>query len=151
MIDAAERFPGHIAHQGTWTGTYRHLNAEGEQEQLIRSKVVCEFPASGGVFYRQSIELTHEAGAVHHAQFDGVARDDHVWFDTPTFIGRSWETKDGVILLNLQRKDEPGAHFVEAIIMADGGRHRARTWHWFKDGKLYRRTLCDETRLAADE
>ena len=80
--------------------------------------------------------------------FDGFDRGDHLWFDTPTFIGKSWETQDGVVLLNLQRKDEPGAHFVEVIIIGDGGQHRARTWHWFKDGQLYRRTLCDEVRVA---
>ena len=48
-----------------------------------------------------------------------IDRGDHLWFDTPTFIGKSWETADGVVLLNLQRKDEPGAHFVEVIIMGD--------------------------------
>ena len=99
-------------------------------------------------FYRQTINLTHPDGSQTEAGFDGYDRGDHLWFDTPTFIGKSWETADGVVLLNLKRKDEPGAHFVEAIIMAEGGRHRARTWHWFKDGQLYRRTLCDETKIA---
>ncbi|MEO1100958.1 MAG: hypothetical protein AAFW65_03840 [Pseudomonadota bacterium] len=141
-------YPAHRAHEGVWEGTYRHFNANAEQEELIRSRVICEFPEEGEVFYRQSIELTGETGEVHHATFDGIAKDDHVWFDTPTFVGKSWETQDGVVLLNLERKDEPGAHFVEAIIMARGGERRARTWHWFKDGALYRRTLCDEARVS---
>ena len=85
---------------------------------------------------------------VTRASFDGPARGDHLWFDTPTFTGRSWETADGVVLLNLQRRDEPGAHFVEVIILAEGGLRRARTWHWFRDGALFRRTLCDEARVG---
>lgn len=141
-------FPAHRAHEGIWEGTYRHLGADGALEEMVRSRVVCEFPTQGEVFYRQSIELTNAAGEVHMAQFDGVARGDHVWFDTPTFRGRSWESEDGVILLNLARKDEPGAHFVEVIILAEGGKTRARTWHWFKAGALYRRTLCDEVRVS---
>jgi hypothetical protein len=140
-------FPAHRAHAGIWEGTYRHLDADGTLEELIQSKVWCEFPESGPVFYRQRIELHHAAGSVTASVFDGVAQDDHLWFDTPTFRGKSSETIDGVILLNLQRKDEPGANFVEVIVLGEGGRHRARTWHWFRQGNLFRRTLCDERRV----
>ena len=142
------RFPAHRAHLGTWKGTYRHVDLFAQEEELIQSQVICEFPDDGLVFYRQSIELEHADGSVTRAGFDGVDRGDHLWFDTPTFVGKSWETEDGVVLLNLQRKDEPGAHFVEVIILGEGGKHRARTWHWFKDGQLYRRTLCDEVRVS---
>ena len=142
------RFPAHRAHLGTWKGTYRHVDLFAQEEELIQSQVICEFPDDGLVFYRQSIELEHADGSVTRTGFDGVDRGDHLWFDTPTFVGKSWETEDGVVLLNLQRKDEPGAHFVEVIILGEGGKHRARTWHWFKDGQLYRRTLCDEVRVS---
>ncbi len=141
-------FPAHRAHAGVWEGTYRHLGPDGALEQRLRSKVWCAFPESGPVFYWQRIELTDETGGVARASFEGSLRGDHVWFDTPTFAGRSWETSDGVVLLNLQRKDEPGAHFVEVIVMGEGGQHRARTWHWFREGRLFRRTLCDEQRVA---
>ncbi|MDJ0919509.1 MAG: hypothetical protein QNI84_00150 [Henriciella sp.] len=143
---SALKFPAHRAHEGTWTGTYRHIDLMGQEEELIQSHVVCEFPDDGKVFYRQTINLTHPDGSVIKAGFDGVDRGDHLWFDTPNFIGKSWETADGVILPNLQRKDEPCAHFVEVIIMGEGGTHRARTWHWFRGGQLFRRTLCDEVR-----
>jgi hypothetical protein len=141
-------FPAHRAHAGLWEGTYRNLGADGSLEELIRSKVWCDFPESGPVFYSQRIELTGASGEVTRAQFDGIARSGHVWFDTPTFAGKSWETEDGLVLLNLVRKDEPGAHFVEVIVMGEGGRRRARTWHWFRGGALYRRTLCDEVRVG---
>ncbi len=141
-------FPAHRAHAGIWEGTYRHLGADGALEQTIRSKVWCDFPASGPAFYTQRIELTSAAGDVTRAAFEGVSRGDHVWFDTRTFIGKSWETQDGIVLLNLNRKDEPDAHFVEVIVMGEGGRRRARTWHWFREGQLFRRTLCDETRTG---
>lgn len=141
-------FPAHLAHAGVWQGTYRHLGPGGEIEEHLHSKVWCEFPQEGPVFYHQRIELVAESGEVTRATFDGVIRGDHIWFDTPTFVGRSWETSDGIVCLNLQRKDEPGAHFVEVIVMGDRKTHRSRTWHWFRDGQLYRRTLCDEKRVG---
>jgi len=144
---SSAKFPAHRAHVGIWEGTYRHVDLQAQEEELIQSHVICEFPGDE-VFYRQTIRLTHPDGRVTNAGFDGVDRGDHLWFDTPTFVGKSWETDDGVVLLNLKRKDEPAAHFVEVIIMGEDGTHRARTWHWFKDGFLYRRTLCDEHRVA---
>lgn len=142
------RFPAHRAHAGVWEGTYRHLGANGETEELITSRVSCIFPDQGEVFYRQAIDLQHADGSRTQAQFDGQDRGDHLWFDTPTFQGKSWETPDGLVWLNLQRKDIPGAYFIEVIILGAGGDRRARTWHWFRQGALFRRTLCDEVRVG---
>jgi hypothetical protein len=139
-------FPAHLAHLGVWEGTYRHFGADDVIESEYRSRVTCEFPG-GGVFYRQTTELFSLDGSHSKASFDGIDRGDHLWFDAPTFFGKSWETGSGQILLDLERKDEPGGRFIEIIVMGDGGAHRARTWHWFRSGKLYRRTLCNESRV----
>ena len=144
-------FPATRAHEGIWEGTYTHLDAEGRIEDRHASRVTCAFPDDGGpVFYRQTIHFIWPDGRERDDVFEGIVRGATLHYDTPTFRGRSWETDDGLVLLNLQRKDEPGARFFEIIVMAEGGRHRARTWHWFRDGRLYRRTLCDETRVRSD-
>lgn len=140
------RFPAHLAHQGVWEGTYRHIAVDGTEEARFRSRVTCDFPRTDDVFYRQTTELWAEDGTYSKASFDGVERSDHLYYDTATFYGRSWETIGGHLMLDLVRKDEPGASFVEVIILGNGGKHRARTWHWFADSQLYRRTLCEETR-----
>ncbi|NRA28616.1 MAG: hypothetical protein HRU11_00010 [Parvularculaceae bacterium] len=140
-------FPATRAHEGVWQGTYTHLNAAAEIEDQHASTVFCEFPDDDGkVFYRQRIHFSWQDGRDRHDVFEGIPKDGALWYDTPTFHGKSWEAGDGVILLNLQRKDEPGAHFFEIIAMGTNG-HRARTWHWFREGQLYRRTLCDERRV----
>jgi hypothetical protein len=143
-----KQFPATRAHEGVWEGVYTHINAAAEIEDRHATRVICEFPSEGEVVYRQHILFTWEDGRVRSDVFEGVERDGALWYDTPTFRGRSWETDDGLILLNLQRKDEPGAHFFEIIAMGATGEHRARTWHWFRNGKLYRRTLCDEVRVS---
>lgn len=142
------RFPAHFAHEGVWEGKYRHLAVDGMEEGTFRSRVTCEFPQKDGVVYRQTTELWTPEGVYSKAGFDGLDRGDHLYYDSATFHGRSWETEGGHLMLNLIRKDEPGAYFVELIIMGEGGKHRARTWHWFKDGQIYRRTLCEETRVS---
>lgn len=143
-----QRFPAHIAHQGVWEGTYRHVSVDGSEEGRFRSRVTCEFPQEKGVFYRQTTELWSQDSVYSKAVFEGIDRVDHLFYDTPTFTGRSWETTGGHLMLDLLRKDEPGASFVEVIILGSDGCHRARTWHWFRQGQLYRRTLCEESRIA---
>jgi len=140
-------FPAMRAHEGVWEGSYTHLDAAGAEIDRRAARVVCEFPASGAPFYIQHITFTWPDGRVREDRFDGLMEGDVVRFDTPTFTGKAWES-EGVVLLHLDRKDEAGAHFVEAIILAPDGQTRARTWHWFKDGRLIRRTLCDERRVG---
>ncbi|MEM9837765.1 MAG: hypothetical protein AAF830_01285 [Pseudomonadota bacterium] len=142
-------FPATRAHEGRWEGTYTHINDSAEIEDQHSSVVHCLFPDDGGeVFYRQEIIFTWPDGRKRHDVFEGVPRGDALWYRTPTFEGKSWETDDGIILLSLNRLDEPGARFFEMIVMGESGEHRARTWHWFRNGRLYRRTLCDERRVA---
>ena len=142
-------FPATRAHAGVWEGTYTHIDRDAQIEDQHASRVICSFPDDGSdVFYRQEIQFTWPDGRVRHDVFEGIPKEGALWYDTPTFWGKSWETDDGLILLNLERKDEPGARFFEIIAMGEGGRHRARTWHWFRDGALYRRTLCDENRVG---
>jgi hypothetical protein len=33
------------------------------------------------------------------------------------------------------------------INLAPDGESRARTWQWFRDGRPWKRTLCDEERI----
>lgn len=142
-------FPATRAHEGIWEGTYTHINAAAEIEDQHTTRVVCEFPDDDGeVFYRQRIRFEWPDGRTRDDMFEGVPKDGKLWYDTPTFSGVSWETQEGLVLLNLNRKDEPGAYFVEIIAMGEGGQHRARTWHWFREGQLYRRTLCNESRVG---
>lgn len=146
----AAAMPTLARHRGLWRGTYRHLDAAGALIDRHDAEVRCEFPADGPYAYIQSNRFTWADGREHRATLPGVLRDGRLWWDVETFAGSSWETHDGILLLNLIRKDEPGANFFEMITLGAAGTHRARTWQWFRDGQLYRRTLCDEVLVARD-
>jgi len=140
----AEVMPGMLKHEGVWEGVYTHVDVAGKIIDRHKSRVECLFPASGPYAYLQKNLFTWDDGREYRATLPGVLIDGKLWWDTDTFSGFGWETDDGLILLNLDRKDEPGANFYEIIVLGDSGVHRSRTWHWFKDGQLFKRTLCEE-------
>lgn len=143
-----EAMPTMRRHEGVWEGIYRHLDAEGVPIDTHRVRIACEFPDDGDFAYIQHNHFMWDDGRDFRATLPGVLRDGRLWWDLPTFAGYAWETLDGILLLNLTRKDEPGANFFEMITMGATGEHRSRTWQWFKDGRLYKRTLCDEWRVG---
>lgn len=140
--------PGIIWHKGVWEGTYRHIDMEGNTLDVHNSRVACIFPSSGETVYLQHNTFTWEDGRIHQAEFQGKLVGDKIYWDTDTFSGYGWITNDNIFLLTLDRKDDIGAKFHEIIVMGDNKNHRVRTWHWFKNGECFKRTLCNEYRIS---
>lgn len=140
--------PSMLKHEGKWEGKYTHLNMDAEIIDQHDAAVVCEFPEMGEYPYIQYNHFTWKDGRELKSELPGKYKDGRLRWDTETFIGSAWESHDGIILLNLDRKDEPGARFFEMINLGATGNNRARIWHWFKDGRLFKRTLCDEWRVS---
>ena len=141
-----EAIPALLAHEGVWSGTYRVVDLKGKIVEQHESRVECIFPEDGEFHYVQRNRFTWPDGRVRVVEFGGTLDGERIFWDTRTFKGYGWATRDGVILLTLDRKDVKRASFTEIIVMGANGDNRARTWHWFRDGALYQRTLCDEHR-----
>ncbi len=144
--DIAERMPAMLLHEGVWQGVYRVVDLDGNVIDRHDSRVECVFPDDGLWAYVQKNRFTWPDGREFVAEFGGKLRGDRLYWDTDRFSGYGWATHDNVVMLTLDRKDRPGESFTEVIVLAPDGSHRARTWHWFRDGALYQRTLCDEMR-----
>jgi hypothetical protein len=145
----AKLMPAMMAHEGVWEGIYRHVNLDGSLYDEHQARVTCEFPDSGPNPYIQHNLFTWSDGRTQTTTLPATYREGALWWDVTTFHGKAWETESGLILLELWRKDLPGAWFWEIICLAKGGQSRARTWHWFDaNGQLFRRTLCDERRVG---
>lgn len=145
----ARLMPEVLEHRGVWVGHYRHLDTQGNTLDLHQSRVECVFPAEGEVVYVQRNQFSWDDGREYQVEFGGVIQHEKIYWDTDTFKGYGWVASPNVFLLELERKDEPGAWFYESIVMGADKKHRARTWHWFRDGQCYKRTLCDEHRLLS--
>jgi len=142
-----KHIPAMLLHEGTWEGTYRFVDLEGNVTDQYSSHIQCVFPDDGPWVYVQKNHYAWPDGRVFETEFGGELRGNRIWWDTDRFHGYGWATHDDIVLLTLDRKDNPGESFSEMILMAPDGVHRARTWHWFRDGKLFQRTLCDERRV----
>lgn len=138
--------PNMLRHEGVWEGTYRHVDRDGSLVDIHHMRTRCEFPVNGDFAYIQYNLLKWGDGRTVQRDFGGAYRDGMLWWDTERFHGHGWETRDGIVMLRLVRKDEPGVRFTEMIELSDDGQTRARTWQWFRNGVPFRRTLCDEWR-----
>ena len=139
--------PAMLAHAGTWTGRYTHLDGDAAVIDRHDSHVVCGFPEVGPHPYIQRNRFTWPDGREGRAVLRGRFDDGRLWWDEPTFAGSAWQTHDGLVMLHLQRRDMPGVEFWEIILPPVHDR-RSRTWHFVDgDGRLVRRTLCEERRV----
>ncbi|WP_233997300.1 hypothetical protein [Porphyrobacter sp. HT-58-2] len=145
----AAAMPAMLQHEGWWEGWYRHLDADGTLLDAHRARTHCEFPDSGPWHYVQHSFLAWEDGREASYTFGGRLEGERLVWDTDRFSGYGWQTHEDTLMLRLDRLDVPGAHYVEMISIAPDGQSRARTWQWFKDGAPWKRTLCDERRIAA--
>lgn len=141
----ARNMPNMLAHEGYWDGAYRHIAADGHLLDEHRTLTWCEFPDDGAHAYIQHSRLIWPDGRRATYEFGGTYRDGRLYWDTDRFAGHGWES-EGVLMLRLARKDAPGASYTEMIEIAEDGQSRARTWQWFRGGRPYKRTLCDERR-----
>jgi len=139
--------PSIVAHEGEWDGTYRHIAADCTLLDEHRTRTSCIFPDEGPDHYVQHSRLSWADGRREEYRFGGCLRDGLLRWDTERFHGFGWES-EGVLMLRLDRRDVPGAYYVEMINMAPDGKSRARTWQWFRDGRPWKRTLCDEWRIG---
>lgn len=148
MSDFARAMPNMLRHAGEWEGVYRHIDRDGTLVDEHRMWTRCEFPESGEFAYIQHNRLNWADGRSESRVFGGAYRDGLLHWDTDRFTGTGWETREGSVMLRLDRKDTPGVHFIEMIHLSADDQTRARTWQWFESGSPTRRTLCDEWRIA---
>jgi hypothetical protein len=145
----AAAMPAMLLHEGWWDGWYRHVDSDGALIDAHRVKTHCEFPDSGPWHYVQHNWLSRDDGRSAVYEFGGRLDGERLVWATDRFSGYGWQTHADTLMLRLGRRDVPGAHYIEMISTAPDGQSRARTWQWFRDGAPWKRTLCDERRIAA--
>lgn len=138
-------------HVGIWEGKYTHIDPQDRsvQEELeFRIRVEC--PAPDGTAYRQTSRYRRAGGHEEELVYGGRAVGDRVVFDTGRIRGECWKIDADALYLWFAFAEAPSGRITEMIQLSQDGRHRARTWHWFQDEKLWRVTLVRETRVSLD-
>ena len=148
MVNIRQEMPVLARHEGEWQGTYTLVDLNGQILDHHNSYLSCHFPEETPDSYYQINRYTWTDGKKEEYRFPGVCRDKKVWFDTERLDGYAWEVDDASIVLWITYKGIPDPMYIyEMIQISPCNNHRARTWHWFKDDKIYQRTLIQETRV----
>jgi len=135
-------------HAGTWAGTYRFITPQMALLDQYDFRIKVSFPedGKGGLTYRQESFYTWADGRTKDLIFEGTYDQGRVVF-AGRLIGALVEIDDRALYLNFRFADQAGVDVCETIHLAKNNADRARTWHWFKDGKLFQLTLVDEVRV----
>ncbi len=154
MSDIRQKLPLLARHEGVWDGWYRYYDAECNKIDEHRSRLVCSFPDAGPFDYDQTNHYSWADGRKDVRPFPAVLAGDRIVFQSDLIDG--WaadvplDTFKRTTMLNWVRKNEPGIYLYEMIQLSDCSNYRSRVWHWFRDGRLFQRTLIDEQRVSSD-
>lgn len=146
--------PGIARHEGVWAGTYRYYDADGRLVDQHESLLVCRFPDQGPWPYWQSNHYRWPDGRRETREFPALIEHGRLVWQGGLIEG--WaasldlDQSGRTVMLYWERPDQPGVHLYEMIQLSDCGNYRSRVWQWFRDGRLFQRTLIDEERLSTD-
>ncbi len=139
------------SNEGVWEGWYRYYNLEGEKTDEHLSRLLCRFIDEET--YHQTNYYFWEDGRSEVKDFPTRIDGKKLVFYTHI---NGWaaevplDTYNRTTMLNWTRHGEPGVYLYEMIQVSDDRKSRSRVWQWFKDGRLFQRTLIDENFVTRD-
>ena len=140
-----ELMPNFARHEGRWIGTYRLITPSGDAIDSYDVRTFAEFPDDGSCDFRLNVQNIWPDGRETAASFEANYRDGRLWFDG-ILVGTLWEIDDFTVYLRFGFRGDPTVEVCEMFQITPDGRHRARTWHWFRDQTLFQITLSEERR-----
>ncbi|MEN5229534.1 MULTISPECIES: DUF3598 domain-containing protein [Brevundimonas] len=146
MADLRKEMPLLARHEGVWEGVYIHVDTDNNVIDRHKSRLQCQFPSA--TEYYQINTYTWDDGRTEEIHFPSTYRDGKIWWDNERIIGNCWEADPQTIMLRWERKDMPNAYLYEMIQLSADGNDRARTWHWFENDELIKRTCIKEKRVG---
>lgn len=141
--------------EGIWEGWYRYYSAEtGKLVDEHRSRLICRLKEEGEFPYHQTNHYFWEDGRTDVRDFPASYADGRIWWDNDLIKGWAAAMKpddfNRSTCLHWTRKGDDNLYLYEMIQLSDCGKFRSRTWHWYKDGKCFQRTLIDEVFVTSD-
>ncbi|KQM22218.1 hypothetical protein [Novosphingobium sp. Leaf2] len=145
MTDMAQRFPVLARGCGRWTGTYTHLDPAGGLIDEHAVDTDSDFPTDGAADFCLRIHNRWRDGRETRIELLADYRNDRLeWRDR--LVGWMSEIDEQTVYLNFTYANDPAIRVCEMIQVSPDGQSRARTWHWFRDERLFKVTLARERR-----
>ena len=140
-----------VLYEGTWEGTFRRVDADGNLIEEFPTKITTRFDPSATPPYAQTNTYFKEGG-VEEIKSTGDWRDGKLWFSNPRIDGWGADLTPEQdpfgrsSMLQMSFKDGSGLYMYEIITLSDDGKQRSRMAQYMIDGKVVRRTLIDEVK-----
>lgn len=147
MSAIRDEMPVLIRHEGDWVGTYTLIDTEGNILEKHNSHLTCYFPEDDEYPFYQINRYKWLDGKREELYFPAAYRDQKIWFDTDRIEGQAWEVDNSTVILFFIYKAVPDLHLYEMSQISPCNNYRSRTWHWFKNNQIFRRTMIQEERL----
>jgi hypothetical protein len=135
-------------HEGEWAGMYTVIDNEGSILDKYESHISCQFPEDGSYPYYQINRYQWPDGKHEEHHFPGTYQEKKLWFDTERLQGYAWEADDSTVLFRFAPKAMPDIYINEIIMLSPCNNYRSRTWHSFKNHRIFKRTLVQEERVG---
>lgn len=152
----AERQPIVADQAGVWEGEYVHFDADHRLIDRHKSRLICRLQdgADGVAKLSQTNIYTWPDDTQEIRFFDGTFEGDRVWIKNDLIDGWTgaveMDPTGRTILVGWVRAHEPDFRYYEMITVAEDGNAKNRTWHWYRHGRLFQRTLINENRVSRD-
>ena len=141
---------------GVWEGEYVHLDENHNEIDRHQSQLVCRLNdgPEGEASLSQSNIYTWADGQREIRYFECLFKGDRLWIENELISGWTGEVSldptNRTIMVGWTRTSEPDFRCYEMITVAEDGDAKNRTWHWYRKGKLFQRTLINESRISRD-
>ncbi len=137
-------------HAGIWEGEYTHIAPDRAVQDQHLFRILVELPEDGEAAYRQTSHYWWPDGRTQQLVYEARYADGCIVFDTGRIHGRCREIDERTLYLRFGFHADPAGYVCEMLQLSADGRHRARTWHWFRNDELWRLTLVRERRVPGD-
>ncbi|MEO1429272.1 MAG: DUF3598 family protein [Cyanobacteria bacterium J06633_8] len=151
MSKIQEEMPVLFRHQGEWEGFCTVADIEGKIIDQHESYLSCEFPEAGDYSYSQINRYTWADGKQKEHHFTGIYQDKKLIFNTESIVGKAWEVDNSTIILWLSYKKLSNIYLYEMINISRCNQYRFRTWQWYKDNQVFKRTSAEEKRTSHEK
>ena len=147
------RMPVMARMEGVWAGEFRRIDAEGALIEVVPSRVVVRFLPDGDAYDYHQVNTTRpgEQGE-RRIESQGKWDVDRLRFSNARLNGWAQDlATDPSRLTSVFRMDftdGSGLTVSEIVSLSDDGNHRMRATQYIKEGRILRRTLIDEQRVA---
>lgn len=148
MAGVAHLFPVLARGSGRWAGSYTQIDPRGRTLDRYRVDSFSEFPEDGSADYRLSVFNKWPSGRETRIALEADYRNGRLeWRER--LVGWMAEVDDRTAYLTFSYADDPSIRVCEMIQVSADGNSRARTWHWFRDDRLFQITLTQEGRVGS--